>query len=135
MGNMLMPPVERYMTREPYSVQSTESLARVRTLMCMHVIRHLPVIDNNRLMGIISERDLAAIEAIPGVDLSRIEVSRVMSRPLQTWGDSPLDEVSDLMVSRRADCVVIQGGHGVAGIFTATDAIRALADLLRRATA
>jgi hypothetical protein len=33
------------------------------------------------------------------------------------------------------DCVVVRGGHGVAGVFTATDALQALADIVRRATA
>jgi acetoin utilization protein AcuB len=133
--HMLMPAVDRYMTREPYSVSSTDSLARVRQMMTSHAIRHLPVIDNGRLVGVISDRDVAMIEGIPGVDLVRIECARLMTPPLSVWGETPLDEVSELMTSRKADCVVVQGGHGVAGIFTAVDALSALTDLLRRATA
>lgn len=129
-----MPAIDRYMTREPYSVTSTDTLERVRNLMTMHAIRHLPVIDGGRLVGVIAERDVAAIERIPGVDLARIEVARLMGKPLAVWGETPLDEVSELMTTRKADCVVVQGGHGVAGIFTATDALTALTDLLRRAT-
>jgi acetoin utilization protein AcuB len=132
---MLMPQIDRYMTREPYSVTSTETLARARSLMASHGIRHLPVIDGERLVGMISDRDLAAIESVPGVDLAHVEIARVMSPPLQVWGETPLDEVGELMTNRRADCVVVQGGHGVAGIFTTADAIAALTDLLRRATA
>lgn len=129
-----MPAIDRYMTREPYSVTSTDTLERVRNLMTKHAIRHLPVIDGGRLVGVIAERDVAAIERIPGVDLARIEVARLMGKPLAVWGETPLDEVSELMTTRKADCVVVQGGHGVAGIFTATDALTALTDLLRRAT-
>jgi acetoin utilization protein AcuB len=132
---MLMPQINRYMTREPYSVVSTDTLARARALMRAHQIRHLPVIDGERLVGVISDRDLVAIESIPGIDLAHLEVARLMSPPLQVWGETPLDEVGDLMMKRKADCVVVQGGHGVAGIFTASDAIAALTDLLRRATA
>jgi acetoin utilization protein AcuB len=132
---MLMPVVDRYMTREPYSVSSTDSLSRVRHMLLVHSIRHLPVIDGGRLVGVISDRDLAAIEGVPGVDLARVEVARVMAAPVQVWGETPLDEVSELMTKRKSDCVVVQGGHGVAGIFTAMDALAALTDLLRRTTA
>src|SRR5688572_29304135 len=121
--SMLMPSVDRYMTREPYSVQSTETLARVRHLMLVHSIRHLPVIDGGRLVGMVSDRDLVAIEGVPGVDLEHVEVARVMDKPVLVWGETPLDEVSELMTKRKADCVVVQGGHGVEGIFTANDAL------------
>jgi acetoin utilization protein AcuB len=132
---MRMPAVDRYMTREPYSVESTDTLARVRHMMVSHAIRHLPVIDGGRLVGVVSDRDLVAIERVPGVELARVEVARVMSSPVQVWGETPLDEVSELMTKKKADCVVVQGGHGVAGIFTAIDALTALTDILRRATA
>jgi CBS domain-containing protein len=132
---MLMPTVDRYMTREPYSVASTDSLARVRHLMLVHSIRHLPVIDAGRLIGVVADRDLTAVEAMPGVNFDHVEVVRVMTKPLQVWGETPLDETCELMAQRKADCVVVQGGHGVQGIFTTTDAITALTDLLRRATA
>ena len=133
--HMLMPPVDRYMTREPYSVASTDTLARVRHLMTSHMIRHLPVIDKDKLVGVISDRDVAVIEHVPGVDLARVEVARLMTKPLTVWGHTGLDEVSELMTNRKADCVVVQGGHGVQGIFTAVDALSALTDLLRRVAA
>jgi acetoin utilization protein AcuB len=133
--SMLMPSIDRYMTREPYSVASTENLSRVRHLMLAHSIRHLPVIDGGRLVGVVGDRDVIAVESVPGIDLAHVEVSRVMSKPVQVWGETPLDEVSELMTKRKADCVVVQGGHGVQGIFTSSDAISALTDLLRRATA
>ena len=69
------------------------------------------------------------------IDLGHIEIARVMSAPVQVWGETPLDEVGELMMARRTDCIVVQGGHGVAGIFTSADAIAALTDLVRRATA
>jgi acetoin utilization protein AcuB len=132
---MLMPTVKRFMTREPYSVESTESLARARELMVRHAVRHLPVVDGGRLVGIIADRDLSVVGAVPGIDLGHVEVSRVMEAPIEVWGETPIDEVSSLMADRKRDCVVVRGGHGVEGIFTATDALRALAELVRHATA
>jgi acetoin utilization protein AcuB len=131
---MLMPSVKRFMTRNPYSVRSTDSVGRAKALMRHHEIRHLPVVDGTRLVGIVSDRDTSLVEAIPGVDLDRVEIARVMEPPLSVWGETPLDEVSDLMARQRRDCVVVKGGQGVEGIFTATDALEALADVVRRAT-
>ncbi len=129
-----MPTVSQFMTREPYSVASTDSLRRAHDLMHRHEIRHLPVLDGGRLVGVLADRDITVIGALPGVDLHCVEVSHVMESPLDVWGETPLDQVSDLMLKRKRDCVIVRGGHGVEGIFTATDALQALANLVRRAT-
>lgn len=131
---MLMPAVERYMTREPYFVCSTDKLEQASALMRNHRIRHLPVIDDGRLVGLISDRDLHVVQAVPGSDLAQLEVSRVMAPPNVVWSETPIDEVSSMMADRQSDCVVVKGGHGIEGIFTATDALQALAELVRRAT-
>jgi len=132
---MLMPTVSDYMTREPYSVVSTDSLARARDLMRRHHVRHLPVVDRDQLVGVISDRDVEVVGVVPGVDLAFIEVSRVMEPALHVWAETPIDEVSSLMADRKCDCVVVRGGHGVEGVFTAVDALRALANIAARATA
>ncbi len=130
-----MPNVKRYMTREPYRVCSKDSVRHARNLMSTHLIRHLPVLDGDQLVGVVSQHDLDVVAAVSDADLERIEVARVMTAPIQVWGETPIDEVSTLMKDQRRDCVVVKGGHGVEGIFTATDALEALADLVRRATA
>ena len=132
---MLMPDVQRFMTREPYSIASGDNLTRAKDLMNRHVIRHLPVVDGGQLVGIISDRDVDVVQAVPGMDLARVEVARVMASPIYVWSTTPIDEVSMLMAKQKRDCVVVRGGHGVEGIFTATDALQALAELVRRATA
>jgi acetoin utilization protein AcuB len=131
---MLMPTVGRYMTREPYSIGSNDSLVRAKSLMRLHAIRHLPVVDGDKLVGIISDRDVALVDAMLGVDLAHVEVARVMEPPLTVWGEEPIDEVSVMMARLKRDCVIVRSEHGVAGVFTATDALEALADIARRAS-
>ncbi len=130
---MLMPEVSRYMTREPYTIPSTCTASRARDMMRSHLIRHLPILDGTELVGIVSADELQALSGIPGVDLDHVEIAKVMHRPLTVWGSAPLDEVADLMSDEKAECVVVLGGHGVQGIFTAVDALRALSSLLQRA--
>ncbi len=103
--------------------------------MSTHLIRHLPVLDGDHLVGVVSQHDLDVVAAVSDADLERIDVARVMTDPIQVWSETPIDEVSTLMRDNRRDCVVVKGGHGVEGIFTAMDALAALADLVRRATA
>ncbi len=132
---MLMPTINQFMSRAPYSVGSTESLARAKTLMRVHTIRHLPVIDGTEVVGVVSDRGVLAVESVPGMDLGHVEVARVMEPPVCVAGDDPVDQVTDLMASQKLDCVVVRGRKGVEGIFTTVDALAALAELARRATA
>ena len=55
---MLMPTVSRYMTRQPWTISSQSSLSDAHAVMREHAIRHLPVIDDGKLVGIVSDRDL-----------------------------------------------------------------------------
>jgi len=129
---MLMPAVSRFMTREPYTISSSSTAGRAREVMLGHLIRHLPIMDGSELVGLVSAAELQALAGVPGVDLDHVEIAKVMHMPLTVLGATPLDEVAELMSDRKAECVVVLGGHGVQGIFTAIDALRALSDLLQR---
>ncbi len=122
------------MTREPYRIASTSSLEEARSLMSQHDIRHLPVMEHGKLLGIISQNDVRLVEAVPGVELENVPVARVLTAPTCVWGETSLDEVAETMANSKLDCVVVLGGQGVQGIFTSSDALRALGDVLQRAT-
>lgn len=128
-----MPAVSQYMTREPFTIPSTSTAARAREVMRSHLIRHLPILDGTELVGLVSADELQALSGIPGVDLEHVEIAKIMHPPHTVWGSAPLDEVADLMSDKKVECVVVLGGHGVQGIFTAVDALRALSSLLQRA--
>jgi acetoin utilization protein AcuB len=132
---MLMPVVSRYMTREPYRIASTSPVEEARAMMAMHGIRHLPVMEGDKLLGIVSQSDVRLVEAVPGIDLGSVEVARIVTSPICVWGETSLDEVAETMAANKADCVVVLGGHGVQGVFTSSDALRALGEILQRVTA
>jgi acetoin utilization protein AcuB len=125
---MLMPPVSRYMTAHPFAIDPHEKLSSARHLMATRDIHHLPVMDHEKLVGIISDRDLHPIHPLQDVTVGELMTEDVA----HVRADTPMDEVIDEMERRRVSSVVVVGAGGVEGIFTVSDALRALGDLLRR---
>jgi len=130
---MLMPPISRYMSRQPWTVRSDARLDVARDLMHEHEVRHLPVLDGGQLVGIISERDVYVF------DRQRNDASVEDAMSVDVYGartDDPVDAVVEKMAERKLGCaVVLDRRGGVEGIFTTVDALRVLAEVLKRATA
>ena len=132
---MLMPTVGRYMTRQPWTIESRNSLADAHVLMREHRIRHLPVVDDGELVGIVSDRDLQLLESVGALRNARIRDA--MSEPVfSVTAQEPIDAVARTMSEHKyGSVVVIKKGEAVEGIFTTVDACRALAEILERADA
>ncbi len=127
--------IDRYMTPSPHVVQSAASLASARDLMREVGARQLPVVEDGKLVGIVSEHDLLVLETLTDVDPSRIPVRSAMQTDVYGVGrDTPLDEVAATMAKHRYASAVVWSGPAVVGIFTTVDAMHALADMVRRET-
>lgn len=133
---MLVPSVSKYMTAQPWTIERDASLADAYHLMHEHDIRHLPVLDNGSLVGIVSERDLHLLENVADIALTGVPVTDAMKeRPFVVTSDAMLDEVVEIMAAHKYGAAIVMGHDGVEGIFTTIDACRALADVLQRAVA
>ena len=131
---MVMPSVSRYMTKQPWTIRQTATLADAHRTMREHNIRHLPVVEGNDVVGMVSQRDLHLLETIADFPLDAVNVDEAMTaRPFIVTGDTALDEVLDIMTEHKYGSVIVVGRDGVEGIFTAVDACRVLSDVLRRA--
>lgn len=120
------------MTSHPWTIERTATLADAHELMRDHKIRHLPVVDHGDLCGIISERDLLFYETRSEQRPDTVAVERAMiENPFIVTSDMALDEVAEIMGEHRYGSVVVVGRDGVEGIFTATDACQAFAQVLR----
>ncbi len=127
-----MPPVHRYMTPQPHTVARTATLSEAHRIMREHQIRHLPVMDDGELCGILSDRDLRLIEAVIGAEPETTLVDEAMTeKPFIVTADTPLDDVVEIMGEHKYGSVVVVGRDGVEGIFTAVDACKVLAQVLR----
>ncbi|MFT3698649.1 MAG: CBS domain-containing protein [Kofleriaceae bacterium] len=120
------------MTRQPWTTASTISLTQAREQMHAHRVRHLPVVDDGKLVGLLSERDLSTFEAHGGWQIFRVRDA--MSDPVYSVkATAALSDVARVMSEQKFGSAVVLSNAGVVeGIFTATDACRALAEILER---
>jgi acetoin utilization protein AcuB len=130
---MLMPAVERYMSRQPWTIRPRDTLAVARERMREHDLRHLPVVDGHELVGIVSARDLYMLQAIAGVNACETRVHEAMTEQVYAVPpDAPIAEVASVMSERKLGSVVVMRDGVAEGIFTTVDACRALAEILDR---
>jgi acetoin utilization protein AcuB len=118
------------MTVAPHSIATDDSLAMAHRRMRELKTRHLPVLRGTTLKGIISERDVALAEAF-GLDPNEVSVEEAMSaEPYTVSPHAPLSRVARAMAAHKYGCAVVTEGSELRGIFTTTDALRALAEVL-----
>lgn len=127
-----IPTIQRYMTSDPITIEPTATLAQASSLMKSCSVRHLPVLENGHLVGIVTERDLALAERLTGVDPTSESVSSAMTSSVLTVApDSPLDQVALEMAADKCGSVVVTQNQKVVGVVTTVDICRALGELLQ----
>lgn len=120
------------MTATPHTIGHNQSLTTGHRLMREHHVRHLPVLDGGRVVGVLSERDLALLESIPGVNPTDVRIEEAMNTDIYAVApEDPLDSVSREMAERKLGSAVVMDNDQVIGIFTTVDALNALAQLIR----
>jgi acetoin utilization protein AcuB len=126
------PKISDFMTESPHSIAARQTLAAAHRIMRANRIRHLPVLEHGRLVGIVSERDLHMVETLKDVDPETVYVEDAMTPDAFTVGPgASLRTVAAEMAARRHGSAVVMKGDKVIGIFTTVDALRALAALLQ----
>lgn len=99
--------------------------------MGKYELRHLPVAVDGKLIGVVSDRDLNLVQTLAYAPPDAITVEDAMTPdPYAPTPDTPLVEVVRVMVDRKIGSAVVVDAGEIVGIFTATDAMRALIDAL-----
>ena len=131
------------MTPNPVTVTSKASVAEVLDLMREQEIRHVPVVDGDTVVGILSDRDLAHCDitrllTVDGAEALRRELSmpvvNLMSSDVIAVGpEAELIDVIDLLLEHRVGAVpVVRPETGeLIGIISFVDVLEALRDSLR----
>jgi CBS-domain-containing membrane protein len=123
------------MTVQPMTLRAEDHLDMSEDLMSVGRVRHLPVLDGERLVGVVSLRDLLAASLTRALDfdprdrrvfLKSVGVREAMSpRLITVHPNARLDEAASLMLRNRIGCLpVVDAAGALVGIVTETDLIR-----------
>ncbi|MCI0434819.1 MAG: CBS and ACT domain-containing protein [Gemmatimonadetes bacterium] len=126
------------MTRQVLTVTPTTSIGEAIRAVRTNRIRHLPVVEDGRLVGIVSERDLRL--AAPPVwseqreellqTLESKKVGEIMStRVITAAPHTPVEEAARVLYENRIGALPVLDGEELVGILTETDLLRALVEL------
>lgn len=133
---MLMPPISRYVTRQPWTIRRDAPLTQAKDLMTEHKIRHLPVLEGGKLVGIVSERDILQLERLRQLDDQFTVEDAMVEDVYAVDSEQPTDEVVEAMATNKYGAAVVCDRRGsIEGIFTTVDGMQVLAEVLRRAVA
>ncbi|MBE0618150.1 MAG: CBS domain-containing protein, partial [Proteobacteria bacterium] len=132
--------IKHLMTPDPISISPEKSVADAREIMTEKGIRHLPVMDEGRLVGLVTRSSLA--QALPGLGtgLTRFEYNYLTSStkirevmipdPALGTEDMAAEEGARIMNSKRISSLVVVRDHKPVGIITDTDICEAMLELL-----
>ncbi len=134
--------VAEIMTREPYTLGPDDTLEKAREMMAQHLIRHIPVIDDeNNLVGLITQRDVLAAEdstVLHPIDNDNssdryVAVSSVMTAPVQTTGESAsLRSTAMYLQKHKLGCLPVLSEGKLAGIITDSDFVQVAINLMEQ---
>jgi acetoin utilization protein AcuB len=116
--------VRNRMSRKLVTVGPQQSLAEARVLLDKHGIRQLPVVRHDRLVGILTDRDIRSART------PKKAVEDVMtSKPVVVGPNVPVDEAARVLRTHKIGALpVVEGGH-IVGILTGSDVLDAFVDL------
>ncbi len=128
------------MTRSPITVSPDTRLPEIAGLMRQHKIRRVPVLDDGKLVGIISQSDVTA--AMPSVAstlsrwesdslLDKLQAKDFMTSPVYaTSPDCALEDVASFLIEKRIGAVPVLDDAALVGIVTESDIFRVFVDML-----
>lgn len=126
-----IPNIEKFMTPMPHSINVDLPIKSAKEMMTKYGIRHIPVQDEGKLVGVITDRDVKL--AISLGENADVPVSDVMTQdPYFVMPHTPLDIVVGEMAEKKIGCTIIKQENGkIVGIFTSTDGLRAFGEILQ----
>ena len=126
--------VREIMMSAPVTLKPEDSLDLANDVISLGRIRHIPVVEDGRLVGLLSERDLlgAAATQIFGLKQKRksallrsVLIKDVMKKKVFTVGpETPIKETAHLMADKRIGCVPVVSAGALVGLVTTTDILR-----------
>ena len=131
--------VSDWMTRKVLTISPDDSISDAIRILKEKAIKHLPVLKENRLKGILSDRDIKEFSPSKATTLdvyelhyllAKTKIKEVMkTRVFTTTEDSPIEEAARYMYDNHIGCLPVMNNAGLAGIISDRDIFKALVDI------
>ena len=123
--------IKDVMTTCPHSIGIDQTLATAKEVMNKHNIRHLPVQEAGKLVGVLSDRDISYLLAMESVEAEQLKVDDAYTDSAYSVNsEEDLKVVADTMAKERIGCCLVTEGNDLVGIFSSVDACKCLAEML-----
>lgn len=133
--------VSKRMTANPTTIASAMTILDALQIMRSNKFRRLPVVDNGKLVGIVTDRDLREVSASPATSLSvfelnyllaKMQVKDIMTKKVLTVSaDATVEEAALIMYNNKiGGLIVLDDKQKVVGILTETDIFKTFVDVM-----
>jgi acetoin utilization protein AcuB len=132
--------VKEIMTSNPITVTTKITLPQIVSLLREKQIRRVLVVDDGKLVGIISDHDVDSIMPSPATTLSRWEMNtlldkltagEIMTSPVFAIGpDCPLEEAARALLEKKFGALPVLQDGALVGIVTESDIFSAFVEML-----
>jgi len=132
--------VEEWMTPDPITITSRDTLPDAYWRMIKNDVRRLPVVDDRKLVGIVTMEDLRRVEPSSNIGLNVIRISDMLATlPVQQVMTPDPDtvapaetllQVARVMLEKKISALPVMDGQDVVGIITESDIFRAFVAML-----
>jgi predicted transcriptional regulator len=126
--------VREIMMGSPVTLKPEDTLDLANDVISLGRIRHIPVVEDGRLVGLLSERDLmgATASQIFGLKqksksalLKSVMIKDVMKKKVITvTSDTKIADAAHLMADKKIGCVPVMSNGALIGLLTTTDILR-----------
>jgi acetoin utilization protein AcuB len=132
--------VRRKMKRDLITITKDERMTTARKIMKERNIRHLPVVDGKKLIGLVTNMDIRKAEASPATSLEirelhylldKITAGEIMTRNVITISpDISIEEAATLIHDNKIGCLPVVEDGNLVGMITENDVMEILIDVM-----
>jgi len=124
--------VDQFTTPSPVTAPPDAGFEDLREKMKEGGFRHLPIVDQGKVVGLISQRDLKLLEGLGDLSKQVSAADFMKTDLLIVDSQSSLEDVAAKMAAMKVGSAIVRGeSQEIVGIFTSTDALNALIEILR----
>ena len=132
--------VRRKMKKDLITINKDERMTTARKIMKERNIRHLPVVDGKKLIGLVTNMDIRKAEASPATSLEirelhylldKITAGEIMTRNVITISpDISIEEAATLIHDNKIGCLPVVEDGNLVGMITENDVMEILIDVM-----